>query len=216
MSADTVNPSTRIKLAIVDSHPTVRAGLQALLSNVADITIVANESRAPEVLVQTTNIDVAILGLGLPDGKSVKIAVKMLRSTGAAVIAYAGADSSDVLREARAAGAVRVVQKSESIDRLVHVVRESAQGFGLDGADWSVALGQDSQIADANLTERERQVLALYASGEQAETVAELLFISRDTVVEHVKRIRAKYRKSGRSAPTKVHLHQRAIEDGIL
>ena len=42
------------------------------------------------------------------------------------------------------------------------------------------------------------------------------LGISRETVLDHIRRIRAKYAKVERPAPTKVELYQRAIEDGVI
>ena len=59
-------------------------------------------------------------------------------------------------------------------------------------------------------------MLALYASGEKAERVAHLLGISRDTVLDHVRRIRLKYVERDRPAHTKVDLYRRAVEDGVL
>ena len=64
--------------------------------------------------------------------------------------------------------------------------------------------------------DREAEVLALYASGETAERVARLLFISRETVLDHVRRIRTKYAAADRAAPTKVDLYRRAVEDGLV
>lgn len=68
----------------------------------------------------------------------------------------------------------------------------------------------------AALTRRESEVLALYASGETAERVAEELFVSQATVIDHIRRIRAKYAAVDRAAPTKVDLFRRAVEDGLI
>ena len=68
----------------------------------------------------------------------------------------------------------------------------------------------------AELTPREAQVLALYASGATAETVAAELFISRNTVTDHVRNIRAKYVGLGRDVRSKTGLYKRAVEDGFV
>ncbi|MBN9194679.1 MAG: helix-turn-helix domain-containing protein, partial [Microbacterium sp.] len=65
-------------------------------------------------------------------------------------------------------------------------------------------------------SERETEVLRLYAGGQTADLVAAALFISRDTVNDHIRRIRAKYAAAGRPAPTKVDLFKRAVEDGLV
>ena len=204
-----------ITLALIDDHAAMRTGLRAILAATPGFDVVASGARVPEALMQTTQFDIAILDLRLSDGSSVEMNVKMLQSTDAIVLAYSSGESPSLLREA-AAGVGAIMQKNESIDRLVEVIRDLARGEVVASTEWAAALDGDNDFVDAKLTDREREVLALYASGEQADRVAMLLFISRDTVIEHVKRIRAKYLKVGRSAPTKVHLHQRALEDGLL
>ena len=83
-------------------------------------------------------------------------------------------------------------------------------------ADGAAAVEDDQAFVSAHLSEREAEVLALYASGETAERVGALLYVSRSTVIEHVRRIREKYAASGRPARTKHDLFVRAVEDGLL
>jgi len=83
-------------------------------------------------------------------------------------------------------------------------------------ADWAAALNGDRSFVDAALTPRESEVLALYASGETADRVADALFVSRDTVLDHIRRIRSRYAAVDRAAPTKVDLFRRAVEDGLV
>ena len=80
----------------------------------------------------------------------------------------------------------------------------------------AAALDADPGFAEAHLTPREAEVLELYASGETAERVASLLFISKETVLDHVRHIRTKYALVDRPAPTKVDLYRRAVEDRIV
>jgi DNA-binding CsgD family transcriptional regulator len=46
--------------------------------------------------------------------------------------------------------------------------------------------------------------------------VATALFVSRDTVLDHIRRIRSKYAAVDRPAATKVDLFRRAVEDGLV
>lgn len=64
------------------------------------------------------------------------------------------------------------------------------------------------------LSERQREVLALYASGEKADRVARMTGLSVGTVNDYLRRIRTKYREAGRPAETKIDLYRRAVEDG--
>lgn len=46
--------------------------------------------------------------------------------------------------------------------------------------------------------------------------LAAALVLSRETVTDHLRRIRGKYAAAGREAPTKIDLHWRAVEDGLI
>ena len=60
-------------------------------------------------------------------------------------------------------------------------------------------------------------VASAAANAEQTENLrSEQLYISRETVLDHVRRIRAKYAAMDRPARTKVDLYRRAVEDGII
>ena len=61
-----------------------------------------------------------------------------------------------------------------------------------------------------------REVLELYASGVGAKEVAQRLFISEHTVIDHLRQIRKAYQRLGRPAHTKVELYQRGVEDGYV
>ena len=117
-------------------------------------------------------------------------------------------NSREAMALARAAhGDTAVILSSRSTDDGFEVVAT---------ADWAAALDSDSDFVSAELTGREAEVLALYASGETAERVGEQLFITRETVLDHIRRIRAKYAAVARPARTKVDLYRRAVEDGIM
>ncbi len=125
--------------------------------------------------------------------------------------------------EAIQVGAIGVVYKSNSTAFLVRAIREAA---GLESA-YGVSAGPRSgapppraprgEIGEGvRLSRREVEVLALYAAGEKAYGVARKLGVARETVVDYVRRIRAKYKAVGRPAPTKIDLYKRAVEDGII
>jgi DNA-binding CsgD family transcriptional regulator len=68
----------------------------------------------------------------------------------------------------------------------------------------------------SELSSRERDVLALYATGSQAKQIARQLSIAVSTVSQYLERIRAKYASVGRAARTRVDLYERAFEDGLI
>ena len=120
------------------------------------------------------------------------------------MLVYTSGDRSDLIREATRAGATGVLRKSEPPDVVVGAIRSLLRGEPVVTAEWAAALDFDPDFATVHLSPREAEVLTLYASGETAERVAALLFISRETVHDHVRRIRAKYAAADRPALTKV------------
>ncbi len=58
--------------------------------------------------------------------------------------------------------------------------------------------------------------LVLYATGIPMKLVARKMTISEDTAKQYLGRVREKYSRAGRAAPTKSELYYRAVEDGHL
>lgn len=204
------------RVGLVDDHEVVEGGVRALLASCADLEVVATAPTVSGLLEQTDDLDLVLLDLRLADGTSPGGNARALRRAGAHVLVFTVGDEPALIRSAARAGALGVVRKSESLDVLLAAVRSAVTGSVVATTEWAAALDGDPSIADAGLSEREREVLALYASGEKSQRVASLTGLALPTVREYVDRIRAKYAQAGRSAPTKVDLYRRAVEDGLL
>lgn len=157
-----------------------------------------------------------LLDLVLADDSRPGPNVKALLDYNIPVLVYTSGDLPKLVREAAIAGAMGMIRKSELPSAIVDAVRTTLAGGVVATADWAAALESDPELVAANLTRREIEVLGLYAAGETAERVGAQLFISRETVLDHIRRIRVKYAASGRPAHTKVDLYRRAVEDGIV
>lgn len=217
MADNDIAPPSRVRVALIDDHLAIRVGLAGLFSPYPDFDVVASAASVPEALMQTMRIDVVVLDLRLKDGSTIAQNAQLLRSVGARVVAFTSGDSLTLIHEATRGGVVAIVRKSDSFERLIDAVHRVMRGEVVVMPSWAVGEeGEGTSFADARLTAREREVLARYAAGARAEEVAQALFISRDTVLMHVKRVRAKYAAVGRAAPSKVHLLRRALEDGLL
>ena len=66
------------------------------------------------------------------------------------------------------------------------------------------------------LSAQETRALQLYATGMPMKSVARRMCISEETAKQYVGRVREKYARAGRAAPTKLDLYYRAVEDGHL
>ncbi|WP_179085250.1 LuxR C-terminal-related transcriptional regulator [Microbacterium sp. RU33B] len=205
-----------IRIGIIDDHPALLLGTAALLNRQDDLKVVATGRTVDEFLRQQAAVDIVILDLFLADGSTPRQNILDLRPVDALILAYTSGEHPQLVRQAGQAGATAMVRKSDSASTLIEAVRSISRGEEAASADWAAALDSDPDLEDARLSERERQVLALYASGETAESVAKMLFISRETVNDHIRRIRSKYATVERPASTKVDLYRRAIEDGLV
>ncbi|MDF9875474.1 DNA-binding NarL/FixJ family response regulator [Cellulosimicrobium cellulans] len=204
------------RLGIIDDHAAMRIGVAALFAQTPDIRVVAGASGARALLNATDDLDLVLLDLRLADGSTPNQNVRLLASVRIGALAYTSGDDPALVREAARAAVVGMIRKSEPAEVLVEAVRTALRGEVVASTDWAAALDGDSAIPEAGLTSRESQVLELYASGEKADRVAHILGISRETVLDHVRKIRAKYASVDRPAKTKVDLFRRAIEDGII
>ncbi len=204
------------QVGIVDDHPTLVFGVSGILELQSDMALVASGASVPEVLAQNTHLDVVLLDLSLSDGSTPTENAFALAAEGIKAIAFTSGERPALIREASKAGVQGMVRKSEPPEVLLNAIRVAANDGVVASPDWAAALDSDSPFVTASLSPREAQVLALYASGETAERVAAQLFISRETVLDHIQRIRAKYAALSRPAKTKVDLYRRAVEDGIV
>lgn len=205
-----------ILVGIVEDHPAMLFGVATILNRSGGIRVAASGGTAAEVAHQVSRLDVILLDLDLSDGSTPSENLRILTPLGASVVAYTSGDQPQRLLEAARGGAAGMISKADSLEVITASVRRAARGQILATAEWAAALDSDHQFVAAHLSRRESEVLSLYASGETAERVAQTLFLSRETVLDHIRRIRAKYAAVDRAAPTKVDLFRRAVEDGLV
>src|SRR5690606_23609151 len=154
--------------------------------------------------------------LRLSDGSNPQHNVAAIHEMGAHVLIYTGAEDRKLIQSAARSGALGLIRKSVDPDVLLDAIRTASHGREVFGTDWAAAIDADEVLADAKLSNREQEVLSLYASGETAASVAQRTNLSRETVADYVSRIRRKYAEAGRPAHSRIDLYERAIEDGIL
>lgn len=204
------------RIGIIDDHPAVMLGVASILNAQPDVQVVVTALTAAELVATRQPLDGVLLDLRLADRSTPTDNLRTLAALGAPVLVSTSGEQPELIREAARAGVAGMVRKSELPQVMVEAVRAMLRGEVVASADWAAALDVDPEFVRVSLTAREAEVLELYAAGETAERVAEALFISRETVLDHVRRIRAKYAAADRPAPTKVDLYRRAVEDGHL
>ncbi|WP_415971659.1 response regulator [Rhodococcus sp. 077-4] len=204
------------RIGLVEDHESVALGLKAMLADEPDLDLVSIAATVGELLAQQQTLDLVVLDLRLGDGSSPRSNVEQLHAAGVRVLVYTGAENAFLVRSAARAGVLGVVRKSAPAAAIVSAIRRAASGEQVVTTDWAAAIDGDPQLPDVGLSPRQREVLALYASGEKAGRVARLAGLSEQTVNDYLVRIRTKYSEAGRPAPTKTDLYKRAVEDGWL
>lgn len=206
----------RKQIGIVDDHPAVILGVSSVINTHPGLFVNGAGNSVAELLQQGENYDLVLLDLSLRDGSRPAENLGKLTQLGIPVVLYTSADQPHLIREAGRAGAMGIIRKTEQPQRILQTVIAVLKGEVAATADWAAAIDADDEFVSASLTNREVDVLALYASGQTADQVAHELFISRETVLDHIRRIRAKYAGVDRPAANKLELHKRAVEDGII
>lgn len=210
-----------VAVGIVDDHPAMILGMSAVINTFPGMRVSGAASTVETLLAGNGKLDVVLLDLQLADGSTPRTNVERLTAavgpTGPTrVLAFTSGENAKLVREAAYAGVAGMIRKSESPERIMRAIEATMRDETIATPDWATALLEDSGFVDAHLTRRETEVLARYASGQTAEQVAKALFVSRDTVLDHLRRIRGRYAAVGRQAPTKIDLHMRAAEDGLV
>ena len=206
-----------IRVAIVDDHEAVRLGFAGMCQQ-NNFELAASTSNVTALLseLEGQSCDVVVTDLSLDDGSLVQENVERLVQTGSAVLVFSIADKPSLMRAALRAGAITIIPKSKPMADLVEAIRLAADGAILNTPETSAIIDADLPFKEAQLSAREREVLALYASGMALKQVAFQLQIKQSSAKEHIDRVRVKYAKLGREASTKVDLFKRALEDGVI
>ena len=208
--------SSVLRAALVDDHEIVGFALAAAIKSIDGLEYVGVAPTVDRLLAGHPQVDLVVLDLRLADGSSPIGNVDKLVTAGAAVIAYTSGENPGLIRLAAKTPVLGIVRKSAPVSVLVDALRAAMTGDVLMSPEWAAAMVSDPALPDAHLSPREREVLALLASGAKAQVVSSTIGIAVGTVDDYVRRIRAKYARVGRPAHNRIDLYQRALEDGIL
>jgi DNA-binding NarL/FixJ family response regulator len=206
-----------IGVAVVDDHPIVLRGLVGLLQEQSGFSVRAAEGSIDALLAGPgKNAEVVLLDLDLGDNSPPGDNIRALLECGAAVVVFSATAAPATVRAAMRAGAAGYVPKTDRVDDLLTAVRAAATGGGWVSPSLAFVLLTDDAPDRPGLSPQESTALQLYAAGLPLKSVARRMEVSQETAKQYIDRVRLKYRKVGRDAPTKIDLYRRAIEDGHL
>ena len=209
MTATTL-PKTKIRIVVADDHPIFRDGLCKLLALEEDFEVVAQASDGRQVLdvLQQYDPDILLLDLKMPglDGLATLQRLQAARNKTRVIVLTASDDKNEFV-QAMKLGTSGIVLKQTATDLLIKSIRKVHAGeIWLDSHTTAAVIRQF--VADESpappppqvpatprererspLSQREREIVALVAQGFKNKEMAEKMFISEQTVKNHLHNI---------------------------
>jgi DNA-binding NarL/FixJ family response regulator len=186
------------RVLVVDDHDLFRTGLRALLEEEGFEVADARSGEAGVAALDWFTPDVVLMDVNMPGMSGIEATARVLEARpGAAVLMLTVSREPARVIEAIRAGAAGYVLKDAEFEEILAAIRAAAAGqsvLGTSATEAVMAHVRDAPPAApadalAGLSAREREVLALVASGCDNTVIAERLYVSLSTVKHHVSRI---------------------------
>jgi DNA-binding NarL/FixJ family response regulator len=201
----------KIRIVVADDHPIFRDGLCKLLALEDDFDVVAQAQDGRQVLdvLQQTEPDILLLDLKMPGLDGLGTLQRLQVSKGKTrVIVLTASDDKNEFVQAMKLGTSGIVLKQTATDQLIKSIRKVHAGeIWLDSHTTAAVIRQFVANEDAApmppqqltgpprererspLSQREREIVALVAQGFKNKEMAEKMFISEQTVKNHLHNI---------------------------
>jgi two-component system, NarL family, nitrate/nitrite response regulator NarL len=215
-SESTIAVKPKIRIVIADDHPIFRDGLCKLLALEDDFEVVAQASDGRQVLdiIQQLEPDILLLDLKMPglDGLATLQRLQSSKSKTRVIVLTASDDKNEFV-QAMKLGTSGIVLKQTATELLIKSIRKVHAGeIWLDShttaevirrfvsaddmpaapmasAPSSLSPSGPRERERSPLSQREREIVALVAQGFKNKEMAEKMFISEQTVKNHLHNI---------------------------
>ena len=204
--------TTTIRVLIADDQALFRRGLYVVLGTEEHIEVVAEAADGEEAIALAAELvpDVVLMDVRMPRINGIEAARRIRQDNpGTKVVMLTVSDDEEDLYEAVKAGANGYLLKEISVEEVAKAIRVVVQGQSLISPTMASKLltefnnlarkaEERQQYPTPTLTTRELEVLKLVAKGMSNREIADALYISENTVKNHVRNILEK-----------LHLHSR-------
>jgi NarL family two-component system response regulator LiaR len=207
----------RINVIIVDDHAVVRGGLRLFLLAFEDLELVGEAGNGKQALELCAKLepDVVLMDLVMPGMDGVQ-ATQVIRERypQIQVIALTSFEEEELVQAALESGAISYLLKNVSAGELAAAIRAAHAGRATLAPEAAEALIHSTQVArlSRELTDREREVLALLVEGLSNAEIAARLVISQSTAKFHVSSILSKLEVGNRAEAVSLALQHHLID----
>lgn len=201
---------TPLRILIADDHPLFRKGMRTLLASMPETEVVGEATTGKETVDRALALqpDIVLMDLQMPEGGGLT-AIRSLTSANpeTRILVVTLFEDDESVFAALRAGARGYVLKDADEDEMIRAIQAVARGEAIFSPavasrlmDYFTA-ARTSPHAEAfpDLTEREREILAMIARGRSNYEIAEELSISLKTVRNHASNIFSKLQVADRT-----------------
>ena len=199
-------------ILIVDDHPIVSTGLQALIEHTGEYgkIYVTNNITSSRLLLKQEDIDIAIIDLELQDTNGMEL-IKYIHQThiSTKILVYTMHEELWTIRQLMKEDADAIVMKGDNPQEVLIALRKIEQGKGYFSQQF-MRLINSQDTSEISLSNREAEVLEHISNGLSTNDIAQQLNISNNTVEFHRHNLMKKL-----SANNMAQLVKKAIQLGL-
>ena len=208
-----MSDQAKIRVLSVDDHPLLSEGIATIINSQPDMELVSQASSGTEAIqrYRESQPDITLMDLRLPDlsGIDAMIAIRT-EFPEARVIMLTTFEGDVEIHRALQAGARAYLLKNMPPSEIVDVIRQVRAGKKRVPPEVAAQLAE--HMSDEELTAREVEVLQKVAGGNRNRDIADLLFISEETVKVHIKHIMDKLGAKDRTQAIAIAVRRGIIE----
>jgi two-component system, NarL family, response regulator LiaR len=210
----------KIRVMVIDDHPSFREGLSRLLREEIDIDVIATPEDGLQALESARSLkpDVAIMDISMPKLNGIETAKQMREvSPDTAILMVSAYNYPSYVLACLRAGAAGYLMKNASLSKIISAIRMIHAGDSVFDLNVTgkilrrLAAGKVESSQDHELHPRELQVLDLAAKGRGNKEISNQLSISERTVQTHLINI---FRKLQVNSRTEAIIY--ALKEGLL
>jgi DNA-binding NarL/FixJ family response regulator len=209
---------TAVGVLIVDDHRMFSESLSRLLADEEGITVLGVAATGADAIEMVGRLhpNVVLMDYQLPDQDGVSVTTKIRRqSPEVMVVMLTGSTEDRVLLAAIDAGCSGFLTKDRAAAEVVNAVRAAAVGEALISpallARLLPKLNRTQRTLGEDLSDREREILGFLARGMTNKVIAAELFLSVNTIRNHVQSVLGKL-----GAHSKLEAVSTAVREGII